>query len=230
MLTSILLQISTTPAASEEGAKKVEETVSVLDLAVKGGWVMVPLAILSMIAVYIIVERMLTLKKADKEPERFIEKIKSLVYSGDIPGAIHQCQQFDTPFSRMIEKGITKIGTPLPNIEASVENVGKMEIYKLEKNLSILATISGAGPMLGFFGTVTGMIQAFIAIAQEEGSVSPKLLSSGMYEAMITTVGGLIVGIVAYVGYNYLVAKVDKIVNKMEYSSIEFIELLQQPK
>ncbi len=206
------------------------DSLSILDLAIKGGWVMIPLGILSVMAVYIIVERILTLKKADKDPERFIEKIKNLVYNGDIAGAINQCQQFDTPFSRMIEKGITKIGTPLANIEASVENVGKIEIYRLERNLSILATISGAGPMLGFFGTVTGMVQAFIAIAQEEGTVSPKLLSSGMYEAMITTVGGLTVGIIAYVGYNYLVSKVDKIVHKMEYSTIEFLELLQQPK
>lgn len=226
---SILLQI-TSSSASVEVSDKVDQSVSILDLAIKGGWVMIPIGILSLIAVYIIIERILTLRKADKDPERFIERIKSLVYNGDIAGAITQCQQFDTPFSRMIEKGVTKIGTPLPNIEASVENVGKMEVYKLEKNLGILATISGAGPMLGFFGTVTGMVQAFIAIAQEEGTVSPKLLSAGMYEAMITTVGGLIVGIVAYVGYNYLVSRVDKIVHKMEYSSIEFIELLQQPK
>jgi biopolymer transport protein ExbB len=229
MLANCLLQITTT-GVTTEAVDNSGDSLSLLDLAIKGGWVMIPIGILSVLAVYIIVERILTLKKADKDPERFIEKIKSLVYNGDIPGAIAQCQQFDTPFSRMIEKGITKIGTPLPNIEASIENVGKMEVYKLEKNLSILATISGAGPMLGFFGTVTGMVQAFIAIAQEEGSVSPKLLSSGMYEAMITTVGGLVVGIIAYIGYNYLVSRVDKIVHKMEFSSIEFLELLQQPK
>jgi biopolymer transport protein ExbB len=229
MLANILLQITTSGVATDP-VEKSGESLSLLDLAIKGGWVMIPITILSVIAVYIIIERILTLKKADKDPERFIEKIKSLVYNGDIQGAITQCQQFDTPFSRMIEKGITKIGTPLPNIEASIENVGKMEVYKLERNLNILATISGAGPMLGFFGTVTGMVQAFMAIAQEEGSVSPKLLSSGMYEAMITTVGGLIVGIIAYIGYNYLVSRVDKIIHKMEFSSIEFLELLQQPK
>ncbi|HSZ24487.1 MAG TPA: MotA/TolQ/ExbB proton channel family protein [Cytophagaceae bacterium] len=224
-----ILQIASTPG-STDSVNHASDSVSILDLAIKGGWVMIPIGLLSIMAVYIIVERMLTLKKADKDPERFIDKIKEMVYYGDITGALAQCRQFDTPFSRMIEKGISKIGTPLTSIEASIENVAKMEIYKLEKNLSILATISGAGPMLGFFGTVTGMVQAFIAIAQEEGTVSPKLLSSGMYEAMITTVGGLIVGIIAYIGYNYLVSKVDKIVNKMEYSSIEFIELLQQPK
>lgn len=229
MLANSLLQI-TTVTTHGGGAAKSTDSLSLLELAIKGGWVMIPISMLSVIAVYIIVERILTLKKADKDPERFIEKIKSLVYNGDIPGAIAQCQQFDTPFSRMIEKGISKIGTPLSSIEVAVENVGKSEVYKLEKNLSLLATISGAGPMLGFFGTVTGMVQAFIAIAEQEGAVSPKMLSAGMYEAMITTVGGLVVGIIAYLGYNYLVAKVDKIVHKMEYSSSEFIELLQQPK
>jgi biopolymer transport protein ExbB len=219
-----LLQISI-PAS-----EKISNSISLLELTIKGGWVMIPIGILSVMAVYIIIERILTLKKADKDPERFIEKVKALIYNGDISGAINQCHQFDTPFSRMIEKGVTKIGTPLANIETSVENVGKMEIYKLEKNLNILATISGAGPMLGFFGTVTGMVQAFMAIAQQNGAVSPKLLSSGMYEALVTTIGGLIVGIIAYIGYNYLVSRVDKIVHQMEYSTIEFLELLQQPK
>jgi biopolymer transport protein ExbB len=129
----------------------------------------------------------------------------------------------------MLEKGISRIGSPLKNIEASIENVGKIEIYNLEKNLNVLATISGAAPMIGFLGTVTGMIQAFIAIAQEEGSVSPKLLSSGIYEAMITTAAGLIVGIMAYLAYNYLVAQVQKIIYRMEYTSVEFIDLLQEP-
>ncbi len=232
MLTNLFLQINATSTSEEifKGGKHKVEALSLIELTIKGGWVMIPIGILSIIAVYIIIERTLTLKKADKDPERFIEKIKSLVANGNISGALSQCQEFDTPFSRMIEKGITKIGTPLTNIQASVENVAKLEVFKLERNLSILATISGAGPMLGFFGTVTGMVQAFMAISQVDGMVSPKLLSSGMYEAMITTVGGLIVGIVAYVGYNYLVSRVDNIIHKMEYSSIEFMELLQQPK
>jgi biopolymer transport protein ExbB len=129
----------------------------------------------------------------------------------------------------MLEKGISRIGSPLKNIEASIENVGKIEIYNLEKNLSLLATVAGAAPMVGFLGTVTGMIQAFIAIAQEEGTVSPKLLSSGIYQAMITTAAGLIVGIIAYLAYNYLVTQVQKVIFSMEYSSVEFIDLLQEP-
>ena len=140
------------------------------------------------------------------------------------------CSQFDSPVARMIEKGVARIGSPLKNIEASIENTGKIEIFKLEKNLSILATVAGAAPMMGFLGTVMGMVTAFIAIAQEEGSVGPKLLANGIYEAMITTVAGLIVGIIAYLGYNYLVTRVSKVVHRMEYSSIEFVDLLQDAK
>jgi biopolymer transport protein ExbB len=130
----------------------------------------------------------------------------------------------------MIGKGLSRIGSPLKNIEVSIENVGRIEIYNLEKNLSLLATISGAAPMIGFLGTVTGMIRAFISIAQEEGAVSPKLLSAGIYEAMLTTAAGLFVGIIAYLGYNYLVTRVQKIVHNMEYTSIDFIDLLQEPR
>ncbi len=157
-------------------------------------------------------------------------KIKESVLKGDINGAKILCAQFDSPIARMLEKGVARIGSPLKNIEAAIENVGKLEIFKLEKNLSILATVAGAAPMMGFLGTVIGMVQAFISIAQEEGSVSPKLLSSGIYTAMITTVAGLVVGIIAYLGYNYLVTRVSKVIHKMEYSSIEFIDLLQEPR
>jgi biopolymer transport protein ExbB len=191
---------------------------------------MYPIILLSIIAVYIFVERVLTLRRAAETPPGFIDKIKGLVLSGDVKGAQQSCAQTDTPISKMIEKGLARIGSPLKNIEVSIENVGKIEIYKLEKNLGLLATISGAAPMLGFLGTVLGMIQAFIAIAQEEGSVSPKLLSEGIYEAMITTAAGLFVGILAYLGYNYLVTRVQKVVHSMEFSSIDFIDLLQKPK
>lgn len=230
ILTEIFLQIGVTPDQIAESGVSADDSVSIMDLILKGGWMMIPIFALSIAAIYIIVERILTLKKADKDPYAFMEKIRDLVVMGEIQNAQLQCQQFNTPFSRMIEKGISKLGTPLANIEASIENTGKIEVYRLEKNLSALATIAGAAPMLGFLGTVTGMIQAFIAIAQEEGSISPKLLSSGIYEAMVTTVAGLIVGVIAYIGYNYLVGKVQKIIHKMEYSSIEFIELLQEPK
>ena len=225
----ILLQISTSsPDSLSSGAG--DGTISIFDLLLKGGYMMYPIIILSIIAVYIFVERVLTLRRAAETPPGFIDKIKGLVLSGDVKGAQLSCAQTDTPISKMIEKGLARIGSPLKNIEVSIENVGKIEIYKLEKNLGLLATISGAAPMLGFLGTVLGMIQAFIAIAQEEGSVSPKLLSEGIYEAMITTAAGLFVGILAYLGYNYLVTRVQKVVHSMEFSSIDFIDLLQKPK
>lgn len=191
---------------------------------------MIPIVLSSFVAVYIFVERVLTINKANQSPVAFIGKIKELVLKGDINGAKLLCAQFNSPIARMIEKGVSRIGSPLKNIEASIENVGKIELFKLEKNLGILATVSGAAPMMGFLGTVIGMVEAFIAIAQEEGSVSPKLLSSGIYTAMITTVAGLIVGIIAYLAYNYLVTRVSKVVHQMEYSSIEFIDLLQEPR
>lgn len=224
-----LLQITTT-AVDTTAVSDGEATVSILDLIFAGGFMMIPLFLLSILAVYIFIERLLTIQKAAKTPNQFIEKIRNLVLNGDINGAKLLCAQTDTPIAKMIEKGISRIGSPLKNIEVSIENVGRIEIYKLEKRLSLMGTISGAAPMLGFLGTVTGMIQAFIAIAQEEGSVSPKLLSAGIYEAMITTAAGLAVGIVAYLGYNYLVSQVQKVIHKMEYSSIDFIDLLQEPR
>ncbi len=191
---------------------------------------MIPIFLLSLVAVYVFVERMRTLKQASASPDAFMAKIKELVLQGDLSAAKVVCAQSDTPMSRMIEKGLNRIGSSLKNIEASIENVGRIEIYRLEKNLSLLATIAGAAPMLGFLGTVMGMINAFMAIAQEEGAVSPKMLSAGIYEAMITTAAGLVVGVLAYLAYNYLVTRMQKIVHSMEYSSIEFIELLQEPK
>ncbi len=207
-----------------------EQAISVLDLAMAGGPLMIPIVLSSLIAIYIFVERIRTINKANESPEAFMSRIKEMVLKGDVNGAKLLCAQHDTPVARMIEKGVSRIGSPLKNIEASIENVGKIELFKLEKNLSVLATIAGAAPMMGFLGTVIGMVQAFISIAQEEGSVSPKLLADGIYTAMITTVAGLIVGIIAYLGYNYLVTRVSKVVHKMEYSSVEFIDVLQEPR
>jgi biopolymer transport protein ExbB len=207
-----------------------EQAISLWDLTVKGGPLMIPIILSSFIAIYIFVERMLTIGRANQNSDAFMSKIKDLVLKGDVNGARLLCAQFDSPVARMIEKGLTRIGSPLKNIEASIENTGKIELFKLEKGLSILATVAGAAPMMGFLGTVMGMVTAFIAIAQEEGSVGPKLLANGIYEAMITTVAGLIVGIIAYLGYNYLVTRVSKVVHRMEYSSIEFIDLLQEPR
>jgi len=220
----VLAQIVTSTPVTEV------DSLSVIELALKGGFMMVPIVLSSFVAVYVFVERLMTINKANQSPDAFIGKIKELVLKGDINGAKLLCSQFSSPIARMIEKGVSRIGSPLKNIEASIENVGKIELFKLEKNLGILATVSGAAPMMGFLGTVIGMVEAFIAIAQEEGSVSPKLLSSGIYTAMITTVAGLMVGIIAYLAYNYQVTRVSKVVHQMEYSSIEFIDLLQEPR
>lgn len=225
----ILAQI-TTAQDTVNIASQSSDPVSILDLLLQGGFMMVPIFILSAAAVYIFVERVLTINKASKTPDDFMGGIRERVEKGDIDGAKMLCGQYDSPIARMIEKGISRIGSPLKNIEVSIENVGKIEIFRLEKNLALLATISGSAPMLGFLGTVIGMIQSFIAIAQEEGSVSPKLLSEGIYTAMVTTAAGLFVGILAYLGYNYLVSRVQKVVHKMEYSSVDFIDLLQEPR
>jgi biopolymer transport protein ExbB len=223
----MLAQIVT---GSEAATTTAEQSISMWSLVMAGGPLMVPLAICSVIAIYIFVERVLTVNKANVSSDAFMGRIKELVLKGDINGAKMLCAQHDTPVARMIEKGVSRIGSPLKTIEASIENVGKIEVFRLEKNLSVLATIAGAAPMIGFLGTVIGMVSAFIAIAQEEGSVSPKLLADGIYTAMVTTVAGLIVGIIAYLGYNFLVTRVSKVIHKMEYSSIEFIDLLQEPR
>lgn len=219
-----ILQADATPGG------QVDESITLLDLVLKGGYMIIPLVILSLGATYIFIEKLLTLKDAAKTPDGFMDEIKQMVLDSRIKDAQKLCSLTETPIARMIEKGVSRIGNPLKNIEVSIENVGKIEIYRLEKNLSLLATISGAAPMIGFLGTVTGMIQAFMSIAQEEGAVSPKLLSSGIYEAMITTAAGLFVGILSYLAYNYLVTRVAKLVHHMEYTSINFIDLLQEPQ
>jgi len=225
-----MLFIQEVVTGDSTGVESGESIISFFDLILKGGFWLVPLVILWIMAIYIYFERLRSLNRASKTPFEFMDKIKELVINGDVNGAKLLCSQTESPIAKMIEKGISRIGSPLKTIEASIENVGKIEVYKLEKNLSLLATIAGAAPMIGFLGTVSGMIQAFIAIANEEGSVSPKLLSTGIYEAMITTAAGLVVGIIAYLGYNYLVSKVQKAVHYMEYTSIDFIDLLQEPQ
>lgn len=221
------LSVDSISAADSLSMGAQANSIGLLDLLIKGGYMMIPLYLLFILAIFIFFERLLTLKKASNTSSYLMDQVKVLVQSGNTEKARILCAGENTPVANMIAKGIERIGSPLKNIEVAIENVGKIEIYKLEKNLNLLATVSGAAPMIGFLGTVTGMIQAFIAVAQEEGMVSPKLLSTGIYEAMITTSAGLVVGIIAYLGYNYLVTQVSKLVHNMEYSSIEFIDLLQ---
>jgi biopolymer transport protein ExbB len=232
---SLLLQINETGAAMQDGMveEPVEKTLSIMELITSGGiggqLVMLILFILSVIAVYIFVERYNAIKKAAKEDENFMNQIRDYVKDGKLESGINLCRQTDSPIARMIEKGISRIGKPLNDIAAAIENTGKLEVYKMERNLATLATISGAAPMIGFLGTVIGMILVFHEMASAGGQVNVEMLSEGIFTAMSTTVAGLIVGIVAYIGYNLLVARVEKVIYKMEARTTEFMDLLHEP-
>ncbi len=186
------------------------------------------LLLLSVLAVFIFFERFFTIKKATNIDESFMNNIKAAVTSGNIAGAKAMLAGLNSPYARMVEKGVARIGKPLRDIDAAIENVGNLEVFKLEKNLAALASISGAAPMIGFFGTVTGMIQAFYEMSTAD-NVTPDVLAGGIYTALVTTAIGLFIGIISFVGYNYLVAQVDKAINKMEMTSIDFMDLLQEP-
>ena len=190
--------------------------------------VMSLLFIFSFTAIYVFIERLMTIQKALKGKKDFMQKINDFVLEGNLNGAKEHCKSSHNPIARMIEKGLQRVGKPMKDITTSIENIGKLEISKLERRLSILATISGVAPMLGFLGTVLGMVKVFQNMSKEK-TFEIASLSGGIMEAMITTVGGLIVGIVAYVAYNYLVSKVDKVIHNMEGASIEFIDILEAP-
>lgn len=210
-----------------------EKTLSIMELVMSGGiggqLVMLTLFILSVIAVYLFIERYLSIKKAAKEDTNFMNNIRDYIVNGKVDAAKSLCENTNTPVARMLEKGISRIGKPLNDISAAIENTGKLEVSKLEANLATLATISGAAPMIGFLGTVIGMILAFHEMAMAGGQINVEMLSKGIYTAMTTTVAGLIVGIVAYIGYNILVTKVAKVVYKMEARTTEFLDLLHEP-
>ncbi|MCH8904764.1 MAG: MotA/TolQ/ExbB proton channel family protein [Bacteroidetes bacterium] len=213
--------------ADSSGGGSGTEFTSIFSLMLKGGWLMIPIILLAVIAVYILIERYLAIKRASKIDPHFMENIKDYVYTGNIEAAKTLCKNSDTPTARMLEKGIIHIGKPLKHIDAAIDNVGKLEIYKMEKNVSTLATIAGAAPMLGFLGTVTGMIRAFYNIAHAGNNIDPGLLAGGIYEALVTTATGLLVGILAFIGYNFIVSLTDNVVHKMEANTIDFIDLLQ---
>ena len=222
-----LLQINLTDTIPAEEAREL--TMSYWELALKGGWVMVPIVILSIIAIYIFVERYFTIKQASQTDINFMNKIKDYIHDDKIESALTLCQTIRKPVAKMIEKGIDRIGRPLNDINAAIENVGKLEIYKLEKGLPTLATVAGAAPMIGFLGTVMGMIRAFYDMSNAGSNIDVSLLSHGIYTALVTTVAGLIVGIVAYFCYNILVAKIEKVVFNLEANSTEFMDLLNEP-
>ena len=225
-LLSIILQVTTDIISTPEAE---EIKLSLWELAKEGGWIMIILAIFSVIAVYIFSERFITINKASKRDDNFMNLIRNFMIEGKLEEAKDLCKQTDTPISRMIEKGISRIGKPLNDIQTAIENVGNLEVSKLEKGVALIGMISGAAPMLGFLGTVTGMIRAFYDMSMAGNNIDIELLSAGIYEAMVTTVGGLFVGILAYIFYNIIVAKIDKVVNLLESKSIEFMDVLNEP-
>lgn len=203
--------------------------MSYWELAIKGGWVMIPIVILSVLAVYIFFERFFAIKKAAEVDANFMNRIRDYIHDGKVDNALTLCESYANPVARMIEKGIRRIGRPLNDISAAIENVGKLEVYKLERGLPALATVAGGAPMLGFLGTVMGMIKAFYDMSMAGNNIDVGLLSSGIYTALVTTVAGLIVGIIAYFAYNILTTRVEKVVNKLEANSTEFLDLLNEP-
>jgi len=238
MLLSMLLQITQTGQAvadttnamlGQAGDEQGEIFLSFWELAQKGGWILAILAVMSVIAVYIFIERYLAITKASKEEKNFMNNIRDFIHDGRIDSAVVLCKNNESPIAMMIQKGLNRIGKPLNDINAAIENVGKLEVSKLEKNIAGLATISGAGPMLGFLGTVIGMIKAFYDMSMAGNNIDIALLSTGIYQAMVTTVAGLIVGIIAFVCYNMLVSKVEKLVFILEARATEFMDVLHEP-
>ncbi len=227
---TVLLQtiVDTTPVVMEEIV--AEEPLSLWDMAVKGGWLMIPLALMLLLGIYIFVERLIVLHKASKEDASFMNRIKDYIYDGKIESAMNLCKDTQTPSARMVEKGISRLGRPMNDVLVAIENVGNMEIAKLEKGFTMLATIAGGAPMVGFLGTVIGMVEAFYNMANKgDNTINLNDLSGGIYTAMVTTVAGLIVGICAYFAYNFLVDRLDKIMRKLEAKNMEFLDLLNEP-
>ena len=224
-----LLQAGDITTATASTAGVTEETLSLIDMATKGGWLMLVLLLLSVIAIYIFGSKWWMIRKASQIDKNFMNDIHDLIHDGKIKSAIELCQKYDSPVARLVEKGIERIGRPLQDIQTAVENMGNVEVGRLEKGLGMLATIAGGAPMIGFLGTVTGMIQAFFKMSTAGNNIDITLLSGGIYEAMVTTVGGLFVGIIAYFGYNFLSSQISNLVFKMESTTIAFIDMLHEP-
>ena len=232
----MLLQIDTVALADEllQAEEPLQEaaqqSINLWTMAQYGGWIMIILALLLAVACYIFIARLVVIKQATREDKSFMDRIRDCIHEGKIDSAINLCKKTDTPSAHMIEKGISRIGRPMQDVQVAVENVGNLEVGKLEKGLVIMATIAGGAPMLGFLGTVLGMVQTFYNMAQTSGGlIEMSALSTGMYQAMVTTIGGLIVGILAMFAYNYLVARIDRVVRLLESRTLEFMDLLNEP-
>ena len=233
-LLNVLLQLTMPQQGdlSPDPASEViltEAQMNILDLATKGGWIMIVLLLLSVIALYIFIQRWMIINQAAKIDDSFMSRIKDYIHDGKIDSALNLCNTVKSPMGRMIGKGISRLGRPVNDILASIENAGNIEVAKLEKGIPIIATTVAGAPMLGFLGTVTGMVRAFFDMANAGTNVDISLLSSGIYEALVTTVAGLVVGIITLFAYNFLVAKIDSVANKMETTTMDFMDLLNEP-
>ena len=235
ILANILLQLTMPNADGTMSADSLQmihnqgatdDGLSFWQMALNGGWLMIPLALLSILAIYIFVERYLVISKASKDAPYFMDRIREFLIDGKRDAAVKVCKQTRAPYAAMIEKGIMRIGRPAADIQSAIENVGNLQIAQMEKGFTMLATISSGAPMIGFLGTVTGMIRAFYDMASAGNNADITLLSSGIYQALTTTVAGHIVGIIAMFAYNYLVGKLDKVVNEMEAKTLEFMDLI----
>ena len=213
----------------QETAVTAAQRLTLLDFAIKGGWVMVPIFLLFLVATYIFIERFYVIKRASRQDTNFMNRIKDYIHDGKIDAAMALCKSTDSPSARMIEKGISRLGRPLHDISTAVENVGKLEISKLERGFPTLATIAGAEPMLGFLGTVIGMVRSFYNMEQAGNNIDVSMMSGGIYTALITTVAGLIVGILGYFAYNTLVVRTEKVVFILEATMTEFLDILNEP-
>jgi biopolymer transport protein ExbB len=221
----VLLQTTVAPELTPTAGE-----MNLWTMAKYGGPIMIVLALILALAVYMFIERLITLKQASKEDSSFMNRIKDYIYDGKIDAARKLCRDTDNPTARMVDKGISRLGRPMNDVLIAIENVGNLEIANLEKGLVIMASISGGAPMLGFLGTVTGMVTTFYNMSlNNTGTIQLQDLSQGMYQAMVTTIAGLIVGIIAYFGYNYLVSRVDSVVRKLEARTMEFLDLLNEP-
>lgn len=228
----MLFQIDTMVIAAQDAAAvpQAQESINWLTMATYGGWIMIVLALMLAFAIYLFIERLVVLHSATKEDKSFMDRIRDYIKEGKIDSAVKLCKKEDTPSARMIEKGVSRIGRSMQDVQVAIENVGNLEVSKLEKGLVLMATIAAGAPMLGFLGTVLGMVQTFYNMAQDAGGVIEiSTLSSGMYQAMVTTVGGLIVGILAMFAYNLLVSRIDRVVRQLESRTMEFMDLLNEP-
>lgn len=224
----MLLQIAYDSTSQVASTVTKTESLSLLSLIIKGGWIMIPILTLSVIAVFLIVERYIVIRQASKVDPNFMNNIKEFLLAGKMDSALAMCKSTNTPIARLLEKGLKRLGKPIKEIESAVENTGKLEIYKLERNLGYLGIIAGIAPMFGFVGTISGVIKIFYNISLAD-NISIGIIAGGLYEKMITSAAGLVVGIIAHIGFHYLNTMIDRVSFQLESTAVEFIDLLQEP-